>query len=81
METLAYRNEQNLVSVQHHTLGINTEGGHPGIPPFPEIAKHYTNTYVECDKINFSFVYMVSEAVSEVVNFKIFLGEHAPRPP
>ena len=29
-------------------------------------------------------VYVVSEAtrtVSEVVNFKVFLGEHAPRPP
>ena len=25
-------------------------------------------------------MYVVPEAASEVVNFKIFLGEHAPRP-
>ena len=60
--------------------------GAPQDPPLPNIAK-YIYLLIPIVKLvymynNFSLVYVVLEAVSEVVNFEFFLGGgHTPRFP
>ena len=70
----------HLRSPRSHPSIASLEGaGHPWIPPPPlKFPSLYT---VESVIKLCTWSQKPPETVSEVVNFEIFLGKHAPRPP